>query len=215
MTTNPTLPSRIVAAIHAFPRRSLAAVLLFVVLAGVFGGAVGGAMQSEGGFAPADADSARALERIEAATGQQPSAGILLLVDPADVESVSAELADVPGIAAVAPGGESTDGSSALVTGTIEAGAPEEEVAHDVVAAFEDTDGVTVGGPAVAGLQLGEQVEQDLTRAELLALPILVLLSILIFGGRAAVLPLVVGVTTVLGTFLVLTGINEVYHLSV
>jgi RND superfamily putative drug exporter len=215
MTTNPTLPYRIVATIHAFPRRSLAAVLLFVVLAGVFGGAVGGAMQSEGGFAPEDADSARALERIEAATGQQPSAGILLLVDPADVESVSAELATIDGIAAVAPGGESTDGSSALVTGTIEAGVPEEEVGHDVVAAFEDADGVTIGGPAVAGLQLGEQVEQDLTRAELLALPILVLLSIVIFGGRAAVLPLVVGVTTVLGTFLVLTGINEVYHLSV
>ena len=67
----------------------------------------------------------------------------------------------------------------------------------------------------MAGLQLGEQVESDLSRAELLALPILVLLSILIFGGRAALLPLIVGVTTVLGTFLVLTGLNQVYGLSV
>ena len=48
-----------------------------------------------------------------------------------------------------------------------------------------------------------------------MALPILVLLSLMIFRGRAALLPLVVGITTVLGTFLVLAGINQVYGLSI
>lgn len=220
MDTTPSLPGRIVTALHAFPRRSLAAVLLFVVVAGVFGGSVAGALQTEGGFAPADSDSVRALEAIEDATGVQANAGILLLVDtPGGDESAVAgaadELATVDGIASTVVAGAAEDGSTALVAGTIESGVDEEVVAHDAVEAFSGSADVTVGGPAVMGLQMGEQVERDLARAELMALPVLVLLSILVFGGRAALLPLVVGATTVLGTFLVLAGVNEVYGLSV
>ena len=55
----------------------------------------------------------------------------------------------------------------------------------------------------------------DLGFAELLAFPLLIVLSILFFRGRAALMPLAVGVTTVLGTFLVLTGVNHVYGLSI
>lgn len=220
MDTRTPLARRIVTVLHAFPRRSLAAVLLFVALAGVIGGPVAGAMVSDGGFAPEDSDSALAVERIEAATGEQPTAGILLLVDTpggdrAGVDAAAATLADIRGVVDVVPAGEAEDGSSALLAGTIEAGIDDEAVAHDVLEEFDGADGVTVGGSAVTGLQLGEQVESDLSRAELFALPILVLLSILIFGRRAALLPLVVGITTVLGTFLVLTGINQVYGLSV
>jgi RND superfamily putative drug exporter len=40
-------------------------------------------------------------------------------------------------------------------------------------------------------------------------------LALVFFRGRAALMPLVVGVVTVLGTFLVLTGINHLYGLSV
>ena len=55
----------------------------------------------------------------------------------------------------------------------------------------------------------------DLGRAEALAFPILLLLSLVFFRGRAAVLPLAGGITTVLGTFLVLTAVNQVYGLSI
>jgi trehalose monomycolate/heme transporter len=58
-------------------------------------------------------------------------------------------------------------------------------------------------------------VAEDLGRAEMLAFPLLLILSILFFRGRAAVLPLVAGVTTVLGTFLVLRGVNQFYGLNV
>lgn len=214
-TTSPPGGSAVVRVLHAFPRRSLLAVLLFVALAGVIGGPVAGALSSDSTFAPGDADSALAVERIEAATGQQPSPGIVLLVAPDAADDAAAELATIDGIAAVTPGGAALDGSSEIVLGTVEAGIDDEEVAHDVVTAFEDRDDVQVGGQAVAGLQLGEQVEQDLSRAELFAFPVLVLLSILIFGGRGAALPLAVGVTTVLGTFLALAGINQVYGLSI
>ncbi|WP_139982734.1 MMPL family transporter [Nocardioides litoris] len=213
---------RLLRALHAHPRRAAVAVFLFVVAAGALGGPVAGALTSDGGFAPADSDSVRAVERLEAATGVEPSPGVVLLVatppdgsGAADVERATATLAGLDGIASARPGGTASDGSSALVVGVVEAAADDEAVAEEAVAAFADDDGVQVGGGAVAGLQIGGQVEEDLARAETLAFPVLVVLSLLVFGLRGAVLPLVVGVTTVLGTFLVMAGINQVYGLSV
>lgn len=212
---------RLLHALHDHPRRALVAVFLVVAVAGVIGGPVAGALQSDGGFAPPTAESVRAVERIEAATGLEPSPGIVLLVDtPAGAEDAAvadaaASLAGLDGIASAAPAGAAPDGSSALVVGTIEASADDEAVAEAALEEFADADGVTVGGGAVAGAQIGHQVEEDLARAELFAFPLLVVLSLLFFGLRGAVLPLAVGVTTVLGTFLVLSGINAVYGLSV
>ena len=71
-------------ALHAHPRRALVAVFLFVVAAGALGGPVAGALEAEGGFTSPDADSVRAVERIEAATGLEPSPGIVLLVQTPD-----------------------------------------------------------------------------------------------------------------------------------
>ncbi len=212
---------RLLRALYAHPRRALVGLFLFVAVAGAFGGPVAGALETEGGFAPPDADSVRAVERIEAATGLEPSPGVVLLVETPPgsgddtVEAAAGTLAGVEGIARADAAGTALDGSSALVIGTLEASANEEETAQAAVDAFAEDDGVEVGGGAVASRQLGQQIEQDLGRAELLAFPVLVLLSLLVFGGRAAVLPLVVGITTVLGTFLALTGINEIYGISV
>lgn len=214
----------------SYPRRSLLAVLLLVAVAGLFGGSVAGALQSGGGFAPPDSDAVAAVERIEEATGLEPSAGVALLVDTPDglaadtdrVAEVAALLAAEDGVAEVvsplvAPdaGLVAADGSAALVVATLAADADDEAVATAVLEEFDGVDDVTVGGGAVADAQLGATVSTDLARAELLALPVLVLLSLLFFGARAAVLPVVVGATTVLGTFLVMTGINQVFDLSV
>ncbi|WP_148613613.1 MMPL family transporter [Nocardioides rubriscoriae] len=216
-TRTPRL-ARILQAIHAHPRRALVAVFLLVVVAGALGGPVAGALDTDGGFAPADAASARAVGRIEAATGLEASPGLAVLVDgtdPATVRAVTDRLGDVPGVAEATPAGTARDGGSSLVLGTIEASAASDDVASAAIDAFADDPAVTVGGGAVAGLQIGDQVGEDLGRAELMAFPVLLLLSLLIFGGRAAVLPLAVGVTTVLGTFLALAGINQVHGLSV
>lgn len=212
---------RLLRALHAHPRRALVGLFLFVVVAGAFGGPVAGALESEGGFAPPDADSVRAVERIEAATGLEPSPGVVLLVrtppgtGDASAESAEETLAGIEGIAVTEAVGTAPDGSSALVAGTLAASANADETAQATLDAFAGDEGVQVGGGAVAGLQLGHQIEQDLARAEMLAFPVLVLLSLLVFGGRAAVLPLVVGVTTVLGTFLALAGINQFYGISI
>ncbi|WP_193611222.1 MMPL family transporter [Nocardioides lijunqiniae] len=204
--------------IIARPRHALVGLFFFVLVAGALGGPVAGALDSSGGFVPDDADSARAVERVEAATGLAPDPGLAVLVDDADpgrVADVSSRLAGVDGVAQVAPGGPSQDGTSTLVLGTLDASAVEDDVAADAIEEFADDGDVTVGGGAAAGLQIGESVGEDLARAELLAMPLLLLLSLIFFGGRAALLPLVVGLTTVLGTFLTLSGVNQVYGLSV
>jgi trehalose monomycolate/heme transporter len=210
------MPRMLTSRIAARPRRTLIAVLLFVVLAGVVGGPVAGALESSGGFVAPGADSEVAVDRLEAATGVEPGPGLVLLVDdpsPARVDAVERELANVPGVASTDATGRA--GDRAIVTGTIRASAEEETVAERAVDVFAGNQGVTVGGGAVAGMQIGETVSEDLGRAEMLAFPLLLLLSILFFRGRATLMPLAVGVTTVLGTFLVLSLVNRVYGLSV
>jgi trehalose monomycolate/heme transporter len=228
----PAGPGQLLRMISAAPIRTLLAVFLFVLVAGFFGGPVAGSLESGGGFATSNADSVRAIERIETATGRDPSAGIVLLVDTPDglaadadrVGEVTQALAAEPGIIDVSSPtttrGDptslvSTDGSQVLVLGTLAAEADDDPVGESVLDTFDGQDDVTVGGSAVVGVQLGSTIGEDLARAELFAFPVLALLSLLFFRGRAALMPLLVGITTVLGTFLVLTGVNQVYGVSV
>src|SRR3954452_7888952 len=197
----------------ARPRRTLLVLFAFVVLAGVVGGPGAGRLNADGGVTTAASESSRADRQFERATGQETAPGIVLLVDRQHAQAAAAKLGAISGVAAVRPAGISQTG--ALVTGTIEARADRGDVAQDALDAFAHDRHVTVGGSAVSQLQIGETVSQDLGRAEMLAFPLLLLLSIVFFRGRAALLPLVVGMTTVLGTFLVLTGVNQIYGLNV
>lgn len=58
-------------------------------------------------------------------------------------------------------------------------------------------------------LRSSRTVSKDLGFSELIALPLLIVLALMFFRGRAALMPLAVGIRTVLGTFLALRGINE------
>jgi len=76
--------------------------------------------------------------------------------------------------------------------------------------------GIRVGGPEVVSNELSDQVAKDLARAEMLALPLVFLLSLLVFRGVvAALLPLAAGALAILGTFLALRVVNELTPLSV
>ena len=216
----------------ARPRRTLLAVVLFVIVAGVVGGPVAGSLDESGGFTATDSGSARAVERIEAATGTQPSPGVVaLLRTPSGADSpkatrriaaVQRTIAAEPGIASVTSAETtrderfvSRDGRTTFVAATLEADADEDAVFTGLTDRFEDERDVSLGGSLFAESQIGESVVADLGRAETLAFPVLLVLSLIFFRGRAAVLPLAVGLTTVLGTFLALTGVNQVYGLSV
>jgi len=200
-------------------------VLAFVIIAGVIGAPVVGMLKSSGGFAPGSSDSQVATNLLARATGTEASPGIVLLVrtphgarsqaSVTRVAIVRQRLAHVPGVArSVGPAAVSTDGRDVLVTGTLDANAADANVATATLAAFKGSHDVVVGGSAVAGEQIGSTVGKDLGLAELLAFPLLLILSLIFFRGRATLMPLVTGITTVLGTFLVLRGVNSFYGLS-
>jgi RND superfamily putative drug exporter len=208
----------------AHPRRTLIATLVFVVIAGAIGGPLAGSLKGSGGFAPPNSDSQVASSMLQRAAGTEPSPGIVLLVNTPQgaaaahsrIAQLNAQLRSVTGVArTAAPADVARDGRHVLVTGTLSASADDKQSAKAAEAAFAHDRDVTVGGPAVAGEQINASVTHDLGFAELLAFPLLIALSILFFRGRAALMPVVVGVVTVLGTFLVLTGVNHVYGLSV
>jgi trehalose monomycolate/heme transporter len=212
------------ATLSARPRRTLMFVLAFVIVAGVIGGPVGGALKGSGGFAPPNSDSQVATRLLQSATGLEPTPGIVLLVDtpngPAAARSriaaLDLRLRHVPGVArTAAPADVARNGRHVLITGTLSAGVSDKSSATAAQAAFAHDRGVTVGGPAVANEQINASVTHGLAFAELLAFPLLIGLSILFFRGRAALMPLAVGIVTVLGTFLILTGVNHIYNLSI
>ncbi len=197
------------------PGRVLLAVLAFVLVAGALGGPVAGALRDSGGFTATDSNSARALDRVEAVTGKQAAPGIVLVATRDAAGALRAELASVPGVASVTAPAPSRDGRSVSVAATLRANADEDRAVDVATKRFGDRKGVDLGGTLVANRQVGDSVSEDLGRAETLAFPVLFVLSLLFFRRRAAVLPLAVGMTTVLGTFLVLAGVNQVYGLSI
>jgi RND superfamily putative drug exporter len=216
--------STLASALSSHPRRTLLLTLLFVVVAGVIGGPLAGSLKSSGGFATTNSDSQVATRMLQTATGTEPAPGIVLLVGTprgpgaahARIAALTDRLARVPGVARTAgPAAVSRDRHHVLITGTLRASAGDRTVAKSALTAFAGDSDVTVGGPAVAGEQINATVTKDLGLAELLAFPVLIGLAVVFFRGRAALMPLVVGVVSVLGTFLVLSGINHVYGLSV
>ncbi len=218
--------------ITARPKRTLLLSLLFVLVAAALGGPVVGSLEDSGGFAASDAGSVQALARIESATGRQATPGVVALVrTPGGADSSASKrriaavqhaLAADPAVASVTSVAStrderfvSRDGTSTYLAATLKSGVDEDLAVERLEGTFDNHRDVTLGGSLFAQSQIGESVVADLGRAETLAFPLLFLLALLFFRGRAAVLPLVVGVTTIFGTFLVLAGVNQFYGLSI
>jgi uncharacterized membrane protein YdfJ with MMPL/SSD domain len=204
------------------PRRVLLVAAAIFVVAAVFGGPVAGLLNAGNAFEDPGSSSVVARHLIERATAQQTTPGVIAIVDRPSAERIAAvrhALDRERGVAAVRAGGRdlvAADGRSALVLATVRAGADERDVADQAASDLKGMRGVTLGGPAVAGAQIGDQVQSDLGRAELLAFPLLALLAFVFFrGGRAAALPLVVGLFAVVGSFSVLRLVNSAYELSI
>jgi RND superfamily putative drug exporter len=91
-----------------------------------------------------------------------------------------------------------------------------QEVGADIADQLSTHAGVVVGGFAVAQEQVNKQVEDDLRMAEIIAFPLLFLLSLLFFRSLvAAVLPLMIGGLAIVGTFLILRLASEFGSISV
>ncbi|HEX4463063.1 MAG TPA: MMPL family transporter [Solirubrobacterales bacterium] len=75
---------------------------------------------------------------------------------------------------------------------------------------------VTVGGLAAGFNEVNDTVHSDLVRAELIAFPLLALLLLIVFRGVvAAAIPLLVGMVSIVGTFLTLLVMSKFVATSV
>ncbi|MFF2726557.1 MMPL family transporter [Streptomyces sp. NPDC058008] len=222
--------------VTARPRLALLAALVITALAVFAGSGVADRMGSGGWEAP-DAESTRTTQMLEREfPDSQPN--LLLLVDSGDVTvddpAVAAEAARLtdrlsaePGITGVgsywrtkSPALRSSDGHEAIVAARItgdEKGAGEilDRIAPVYGGAHGPVD-VSVGGPVAVRHEMQSIIQEDLLRAELIALPVTLVLLVMVFGSAvAALLPLGVGIVAILGTNAVLRGITEFTDVSV
>ncbi len=205
--------------------------VVFSVAAGAIGGGVADLLDGYGADDP-DTESVIANERLEDA-GYRGTGAIVLISDvdvrtPAGLDVVTELNERIEGQRQVeatrwfgderAPQFLSEDGDATYIAVSFspadEGG--REDAAEYLLESLSDEPSVEVGGPALAGLQVGEQVESDLARAELLAFPLLFLLSLLFFRSLvAAMLPLLIGGLAIICTFLVLRTAVEFTSVSI
>jgi uncharacterized membrane protein YdfJ with MMPL/SSD domain len=205
----------LLARLAARPRRVLAVAAVFFVVAGALGGGVADRLAPYAADDP-DTESVIADERLEAA-GHRPIS-VVVLADDADVGRLAGRLDADPDVASVSAPVVSRDGDSSYLGVALRPTDDQEvhDAAERIVDDLADEPGVTVGGPAVAELEVNEQVETDLRTAELYAFPLLFLLSLLFFRSLvAALLPLLVGALAIVGTFLMLRVASELTTVSI
>jgi uncharacterized membrane protein YdfJ with MMPL/SSD domain len=219
------------------PKRVLIGAGLFLVLAIGLGAPVTNALSVDPDRDFVDTASQNSVTgaRLERALGRNLSPGILVLVRPggpvrgaaaqAKLKRIVDRISADPAIAqtASAYGNHrgpspfiSRDGKSTYVAATVRANADGEDAGKRIGKALSGVPGVAVGGLEVAGPEVGDQVSKDLAKAELLAFPLLFALALVVFRGAiAALLPLFVGLQTIMATFLGLRIVNEVTPLSI
>ena len=211
---------------NTYPRRVLGLTVLLFVTAGVLGGPVAGLLNSDNdSFSDTGADSAQAVHRVEKATGQTTIPDLLAVVSTSDTEAISqteATLKNDKRVAQVVGGPEagkaflSKDGSKTYLAAFYRAGDPANATTQHLRDELGTVNGVKVGGFGPAYQEVNEQVESDLVRAEIIAFPLLFLVSLWVFRSAvAALLPLLVGGLTIATSLLIVRGLNEFVDISI
>jgi len=213
------------------PKLVLAIVAVFVLVAGALGKDVESHLKAAG-FTDSSSESERAGALLRDSLGYDPNPGLVVVVrspdggrldlaDPTfrdEVDHLSRELAGVEYVGRVvnplrdrraattlvARDGESLTIAAYLSTDDVQdAGGYAAEDAKKVLAASSLD--VALAGYAAGFDETNDQTRKDLTKAELIAFPILALFLLFVFRGLvAASIPLLLGVISIVGTLLVL-----------
>jgi RND superfamily putative drug exporter len=190
----------------------LAATVVFAVAAFALGGPVVSRLKSGAAlFQDPHSESVRAFELLQAASGVEPDPGIVAYVRHGSLEPVRRRIARDPEVAR-------TTIVDRFVFGFFRHGLDvrSQDAATRLRRAFAGDRAVVVGGGPVANQEINAIVRSDLERAELIALPIVLLLSLAVFRGLvAALLPPLVGVVAIGVTLLGLRAVTELMDVSV
>jgi uncharacterized membrane protein YdfJ with MMPL/SSD domain len=187
------------------------------------------------GFDVSGSGNAKARALIERASGTDPANSVLALVRlPAPfgtsgaeeaVHSVESRLERDPAVAAVFdaesahnPAMVAADRRSTYVIAALKPvdDQAQEDAGKRLLAAFAGDPRVTLGGSPIANHEISQTIEDDLRRAELLAVPLIVVLSFFLFRGFvASLLAPIAAVLTVIVSFFLLRELASVVSLSI
>jgi uncharacterized membrane protein YdfJ with MMPL/SSD domain len=216
------------------PWRVLAVALAITAIAAVFGTDVREHLKPRGFDVPGSS-SATAREQVAQAAGTDPDNSVLVLVrlpspygTPGARETlagIEARLRRDPDVVAILDAAGSRNpamiGRDRRSTYVIAALRPlddeqEEEAGKRLLAAFADDPRVTLGGNPVANYEISKTIEDDLRRAEVLAVPLIVIISFFLFRGFvASLLAPIAGGITVLVSFFLLRELASITSLSI
>jgi uncharacterized membrane protein YdfJ with MMPL/SSD domain len=205
--------------------------ILFFLLAGALGGGVANRLDPYGADDPAT-ETVEARERLQEAGLRAPA--VIAVVEDAPVAEPATRTrvealersverrADVKSVSGFydtrSRAFVSRDGNSTYFAVALNPTDDKEwqEAGAAIADQLSERPGVVVGGAAVAQEQVNKQVEEDLRTAEMLAFPLLFLLSLLFFRSLvASVLPLMIGGLAIVGTFLILRLASEFGSISI
>jgi RND superfamily putative drug exporter len=226
--------SRLVGLIDRRPWRVLVGTLVIVAIAAPLGIQVRQHLKPRG-FDVAGSGSARARALIAQATGTDPANSVLALVrlgasigrpsSQRRIAAVEARLRRDAAVAAVLdwrsahnPAMVAHDRRSTYLIAALRRldDKQQEQAGKRLLDAFADDPRVTLGGNPVANEEISKTIEDDLRRAELLAVPLIVLLSFFLFRGFvASLLAPVAGGLTVLVSFFLLRELASLTSLSI
>ncbi len=224
-------------------RALLIAASLFVLLAGLWGSGVFGALDT-GGLESPHAESYRANELLEGHFGHRPAqadavaiysdpTGKLSVDDPAFENAVTAALSSLPqtevaswtsywspGLTAEQRAGYvSKDGHATLATIILRGADNQErlesygEIEQQVRAQGLETH---IAGGSTSVFHLQRLATENLATANMISLPILLILLLVIFRGVvAAAIPLALGIVAILGSLVMLRALTYVTDISI
>ena len=224
------------------PKLVLAVVGVFALLAVAFGHDVEHHLKAAG-FTDSASESEQATDLLTGALGYDANPGVVLAVRAPDggrldrqspfvrreVGRLSEEVAKVKNVGHVVnplvdrrAGVEliAADGHSLVVLGYLSTADREDAggiVAEAVQPAVDRNKlDVAMGGYAASFNEVNDQTKTDLTKAELIAFPLLALLLLVVFRGVvAAAIPLLIGGISIVGTLLVLRIMSTFVDTSV
>ena len=223
------LLERLARVVISRPKTVLAAALVVLIAALLYGGHVADRLAG-GGFWSASSESTRAADLLTRRFhAGKPNLVILATdargasVDDPDAvaagRAVTGQLADMPGVDAVmsywtAGDAEllrSRDGSRALIVAHINGDElAVDKVAKHLIGKFRNTQRgplkLELGGEATSYVDVTKQLTEDLAVSEAVAMPVILLLLLVVFASLvAAGLPLIIGAFSIVGTLGLLT----------
>jgi uncharacterized membrane protein YdfJ with MMPL/SSD domain len=190
----------------------LAATAIFALAAFALGGPVVSHLKSGAAlFQDPHSESVRAFELLQNASGVEPDPGVVAYVPRGALAPVRERIARDPEVVR-------TTIVDRFVFGFFRHGLDvrSQHAATRLRQALAGEPDVVVGGGPIANQEINAIVRSDLERAELIALPIVLLLSLAVFRGVvAALLPPLVGVVAIGVTLLGLRAVVELMDVSV